>query len=124
MSSALEGQADLLAVDPETIRVDQDAGQPPVGLAVVGHRHEVDAVEVAELGPVGLVDDPPAGDAPVEPGQLGPPEGGQQVGEPVVVADGRVLVVDEGVAGLGGQMAGPRDQRLGVATRACRRRSW
>ena len=44
----LEGQADLLPVGTESLRVDGDAGEPPVGLAVVGDRHELDARHALE----------------------------------------------------------------------------
>ena len=125
MSDCLEGQPDLLPICAELRGIDQDAGEPPIGLPVGGDRHELDPRKLAQgrsgrssfillRRSIRLV----------QSSELCPTESGEQIAEPVVVADDRVFVVGERLTGLGGQVAGAVDQvgRLGSPT--SRHRWW
>src|SRR5581483_8796282 len=103
-------------------RLEGDAGQPGVGAVPGVGGREGDAGEIGEGLPVAGLDGAPAGDPLVERGQLAPAEGGQEVGQAVVVADLGVLVVGGRLPGLGGEVAGPVGGPAVVAQEGAARR--
>ncbi len=109
----LQGVKDLVPACPEGRWVDRRAGEPAGRAAGRMFGHELDAGQVFERAAIEGEVGPPLPDPPLEHRQLPPGDRGQEVAQPVVVADLRVFVVRGRVAGLGGQEAGPAAQ-LGV----------
>src|SRR5262249_14146771 len=68
-------------------------------------RHELDAWQVTERLEIEREVGAPAIHAVVEYFKLRTPDRGQQIAEPVVVADLRMLVMERGSTGLGRKMA-------------------
>src|SRR5207248_2504136 len=88
---------------------DDDASQPAVRLSVGCLGHKLDTNPMRERRTVVLVDMPSSGNLRRETTQLAAPKGCQEVAEPVVIPDFRVLIVWCGIASLGSQTTGALD---------------
>ena len=102
-------------VASELLRVDGNAREPEVGLTrPFGDRHEPDARRLAQSLSVTLVYTATSLHALVEALQLRVAERGEEVAEPVVEPDVEVLVVNDGLACLSGEMSGAVCKFLGT----------
>ena len=94
------------------LRVHGDAREPTCAAAPCCFGHQADAGQVADLIGVELEDLLFAAHPIIQDAQLPATDGGEDVAQPVVGADLRVLVVRRGIARLGGELAGVVNQRF------------